>query len=151
MPAVQTAYSATLAVAVEGMLASMAEYNVDTKICETAAGIDFGRMVSFGAAYRGAVIGGTNICGITIKDITLANTLTDKYAQYENMGVLTHGDIWVKPIQAVVFGTTATYNTTTGQLDQQAAAGLTAIAHSKWMTSGAGGTVQLLRLTSTAP
>jgi hypothetical protein len=46
MPAVQTTYPTNISPAVAGQPASMSGWDVDTKICETAAGIGFGLAVS---------------------------------------------------------------------------------------------------------
>lgn len=103
---VQTTYRPQIAPAVEGMVANETSYNSVTRICETVAGIAFGRAVSYGSSSKGAVLGGSNFLGVTIKDITLNqisvgqftpdNTYmgADVYPQYNNMGVLTRGDIW---------------------------------------------------------
>lgn len=151
MVAVQTAYNARIPVGLEGDTASMYEADgVETRICETAAGIGFGRAVSEGANARGAVLGGaTKFIGISLRDITLiaqAGQTVDVYQQRSNMGVRVAGDTWVRPIIAVTHGTPATYDATTGQL-QPAAAGV-AIPGSRWMTSALAGELAILRLTT---
>jgi hypothetical protein len=149
MPVVQSTYSATIPIGLEGQIADMATSNSDTKICETVAGIGFGRVVSTGAAARGVILGGAAFYGISVRDITLQHLDADldKYLTGENMQVLTMGDIWVKPTVGVTQGTPAAYDTTTGQLN---VAG-TAIAGSRWLTTALANAMALLRLTRTAP
>jgi hypothetical protein len=154
MPAVQTTYATTIQPGVEGQVATMLnDDNSETRNCETAAGIGFGRAVSEGANARGAVLGGaTKFIGLSVRSITeipiAPNTTYDSYAQYTNMSVMLAGDMWVRPVAAVTHGAPATYNSTTGQLNP-AAAGV-AIAGSRYLTSAGAGELALLRLTHPA-
>ena len=154
MPAVQTTYSATIQPALEGMQGTMLDDDdVETRICETSAGIAFGRAVSEGTNARGAVLGGaTKFIGITIIDPTLiiqGTQTVDLYQRYSNMAVKIEGDVWVRPVAAVTHGSPATYDSTTGQLNP-AAAGV-AIANSRYLTSAGAGALALLRLTAAGP
>jgi hypothetical protein len=154
MPAVQTTYSATMQPAIEGMTGTMREDDVvDTRICETVAGIAFGRAVSEGANARGAVLGGaTKFIGITIIDTTLiikSGQTVDQYQRYDSMAVRLEGDVWVRPVAAVTHGSPATYDSTTGQLNPVAAG--VAIPASRYLTSASAGQLALLQLTATAP
>jgi hypothetical protein len=154
MPAVQTTYSATIQPAVEGMTGTMREDDVvDTRICETVAGIGFGRAVSEGTNARGAVLGGaTKFIGITIIDTTLiikSGQTVDQYQRYDSMAVRLEGDVWVRPVAAVTHGSIATYDSTTGQLNP-VAAGVT-ITNSRYLTSASAGQLALLQLTAAAP
>jgi hypothetical protein len=154
MPAVQTTYGLTLQPGLEGQIATqMDDDDVTTCICETAAGIAFGRVVSEGANARGAVVGGaTKAIGITVRDIALvipqAGTV-DVYPRYSNMGVMIEGDIWVRPVAAVTHGSPATYDSTTGQLNPVSAG--VAIVNSRYITSAGAGALALLRLTASPP
>ena len=153
MPAVQTTYATAMQPGAEGQVATMLnDDNSETRTCETAAGIGFGRAVSEGANARGAVLGGaTKLVGLSIRSVTevpLAGQTVDLYQQYTNMGVMLAGDMWVRPIAAVTHGSPATYNATTGQLNP-ASAGV-AIAGSRYLTSAGAGELALLRLTSQA-
>lgn len=154
MPAVQTTYATAMQPGLEGQVATMLEDdNSETRICETAAGIGFGRAVSEGANARGAVLGGaTKFIGISVRSITevpiAPNTNPEIYTQYNNMTVMLAGDIWVRVVAAVTHGAPATYSSSTGQLNP-ASAGV-AIAGSRYITSAGAGEVALLRLTSRA-
>jgi hypothetical protein len=138
----------------EGQIASMLDDDdVETRLCETAAGIAFGRAVSEGTNARGAVLGGaTKFIGITAIDTTLiikSGQTVDLYQQRDSMAVLNEGDIWVRPVAAVTHGLAATYDSTTGQLNPVAAG--VAIPASRYITSASAGQLALLRLTATAP
>ena len=154
MVAVQTSYPTTIQPGVEGQLGTTFEDDdVETRTCETAAGIAFGRAVSEGTNAKGAVLGGaTKFIGITVRDITLvaqSGQTVDLYQRYGNMGVCLSGDIWVRPVAAVTHGSAATYDSTTGQLNP-ASAGV-AIPGSRYLTSAGAGALALLRLTVPGP
>jgi hypothetical protein len=154
MPAVQTSYAINIQPGLEGEIATMLDDDdVVTCICETAAGIGFGRAVSEGANARGAVLGGaTKFIGLTARDITLVpqfGQTVDLYQQRSNMGVMIEGDMWVRPVAAVTHGSPATYDSTTGQLNP-ASAGV-AIPNSRYITSAGAGVLAILRLTASGP
>jgi hypothetical protein len=154
MAAVQTVYATTIAVGLEGDTASSFDADsVETRICETAAGIAFGRAVSEGTNTKGAVIGGeTGFIGITLRDITLvaqAGQTVDLYQLQKNMSIRLAGDVWVVAVAAVAHGAPATYDAITGQLNP-AADGI-AIPGSRFLTSAGAGGLAVLRLTTPAP
>src|SRR5262252_3548638 len=129
---VQTNYNRYLLPAQVGMLASEINFVADTRIVETAAGIGFGLAVSQGTAAAGCILGGTAFVGLTRVDITLprSETLTlDKYARYDNAGILASGDLWVIPAGTVHAGDAVYYNTSTGQLGFS---GGTVIEDARW-------------------
>lgn len=128
---VQTTYRPQLAPGVVGLVAQEEQYNINTRICETAAGIGFGLAVSQGTASdKGALLGGSAFIGITVRDVTLdripINPLSstefaaDTYPQYGNMGVLDFGVIWVMANNDVSAGDPLYYDTTTGLLGNSA-------------------------------
>jgi hypothetical protein len=154
MPAVQTTYPIAIQPGLEGQIATMLDDDdVETRICETAAGIAFGRAVSEGVNARGAVIGGaTKFIGLTVRSITevpiYPNVTMDIYTQKFNMGVMIEGDMWVRVVAAVTHGSPATYSASTGQLNP-ASAGV-AIPGSRYLTTAGAGELAILRLTSAA-
>jgi hypothetical protein len=122
---VQRSYAPTIRPAVEGMIADETSSEVGTWLCETVAGIGFGKAVSVGTGRKGAVIGGaSNFIGITVRDISLDGTPiipnatqrvpVDTYGLNQNMGVMTRGRIWVMARAAVTPGIAAFYDATTG-------------------------------------
>ena len=130
---VQTTYKPQIAAAVAGMIAEMSGSEVDTRICETPAGIGFGLAVSQGVGDQGCVLGGSAFYGITLRDVTLdrlpidplapAGTLlpVDTYAQYQNMAVLTRGTVWVLSAGGVIApGSALFYDTTLGKFTNSA-------------------------------
>lgn len=132
-PVVQTTYSDTLPVAVEGMPATMHNHDADSCFVETAAGIAFGRAVSKGTAEKGVVIGGATFKGVTYRDITLVTPVggtVDIIPQKAQCGVMVRGDIWVKVSAAVVAGAAVIFNAATGVFG--GAAG-TQIAGASWL------------------
>jgi hypothetical protein len=105
---VQTTYRPQIAYGLEGMISEETDSEVGTRICETAAGITFGKAVSQGAGAKGCIIGGANFVGVSVRDITLGlvspvplggvgDNPLDTYGQYTNVAVLSRGRIWVKP------------------------------------------------------
>lgn len=122
---VQTNYFPTIRPGFAGMIADMTNASVNTRICETAAGIGFGLAVGQGTGDKGVVLGGASFVGISIKDITMngvpldprSNTLgtLDTYPQNFNMGVMTRGHIWVQPMGIVAAHGNVYYSTSTGQ------------------------------------
>jgi hypothetical protein len=131
----QTRYSQYIAPGVEGMISEMTGSEVGTKICETAAGIPFGKAVSWGAGPKGCVLGGAKFCGLTVRDITLVLTpvdplsvtpnALDTYGRYANVAVMSRGHMWVRPQALVAPGDDAFYDPASGLLGN-AAAGLMA-------------------------
>lgn len=155
MPAVQTTYSENQAIALPGMPAD-ADYSTDTRICETSGGIPFGVAVSQGTGDKGALIGGASaavFAGIAIADKTIGNDGgADGYNQYDNMGVMYRGTIWVTTGGIVTAGADVTFASTTGVLSSAATSGTQfAIAGARWMTSAASGALAKVRLSGNLP
>ena len=131
----QTKYSQYIAPAVEGMIAEMTGSEVGTRLCETAAGIPFGKAVSWGANVKGCVLGGAAFLGLSVRDITLVLTPVDPlsttpnpldaYGRYTNVSVMSRGHMWCKPQALVVPGNDVYYDPATGVLGN-ASAGLMA-------------------------
>jgi hypothetical protein len=144
---VQSTYIRYLTPAQNGMLASEVNWAADTRIVETSAGIGFGLAVSQGTADNGCILGGTAFVGITRADPTLAQaaglTTVDKYARYDNAGILTMGDLWVVVEFNVSAGDAVYYNATTGQLGLS---GGTIIEDARWMTTASAGSLAVVRL-----
>lgn len=153
--AVQTTYSARMPAAVAGMIADMQNWDADTRICETAAGIGFGLAVGRGSADNGAVLGAaaaTDFLGISVRDVTLVNNDGDEYARYSNMAVLTKGTIWVTVGGDVVDGGDVTFNSTTGVLSSAGTSGTQfAITGARWLDTVSSGGLARLRLSGELP
>lgn len=155
MPTVQSTYVENQPIALPGMAAD-ADFSADTRICETAAGIPFGVVVSQGAADKGALIGAaaaSNFVGITISDKTIQNDGgADGYNQYDNMAVMYRGTIWVTAGGAVNDGDDVTFNSTTGVLSSIASgAGQLVINGARWMTTAGNGGLAKIRLSGSLP
>jgi hypothetical protein len=154
MVVLQTRYAPYIAPAVEGQIADTADSEVGTRLCETVAGIPFGKAVSWGAGPKSCVLGGaTKFVGLSVRDITLVlapvdplsttpNPL-DAYGRYTNVSVMSRGHMWVKPQALVVPGDDAYYDGTSGVLGNSA----TGMAASGWVRFSrqpvAGETLQL--------
>lgn len=155
MAVVQSTYSDNIAAAVDGMIADMTTSDCDTRICETVAGIAFGVAVGQGTADKGATVGGATAAkfvGISVRDITLVNATVDKYARYQNMAVMSRGDIWVTVGGDVVAGGDVTFVASTGVLSSAGADGTHfAIAGARWMTSALSGGRAVVRLSGSLP
>lgn len=146
--ATQTSYSERMAPPMPGVIAG-SDYDTKTGICETAApGIPFGRAVSKGTlSDQGTLLGGALVGfkGISVRDITLLGDVgpanLDKYQPPNSMSILSRGEIWVEPGEAVNAGDPVFYNSTTGVLMKAADTGLVGpIKGAAWKTScGVGG------------
>ena len=115
MTAVQSTYAENIDAARAGLLAGC-DYNIDTGIVETAAGIGFGLAVSQGSVSdKGVVLGGAlaGFRGISVRDVTLGAEV-DAYAQYKNLGVITRGKVWVTVAVAVAPNDPVHYVSATG-------------------------------------
>lgn len=126
MVVLQTRYAPSIAPAVEGMIADTMPSAVATRLCETAAGIPFGKAVSWGANAKGCALGGSSFLGLSVRDITLIgvpvdplstvyNTL-DTYGRYTNVAVMTRGHMWCKPQALVAPGDGVWYDSAAGLL-----------------------------------
>lgn len=155
MAVVQSTYSENIAPAVAGMVGNMTNWDADTLICETEAGIPFGRAVGQGTAANGGVIGAsaaTGFRGVSIRDVTLPATNEDVFLAGDNMAVLTEGDIWVTVGGDVTAGQDVTFVATTGILSSAATSGSQfAVTGARWMTSASNGGLALLRLSGHVP
>lgn len=138
MPTVQSTYPYVQQIALPGQIAH-GDHFTNTFICETAAGIGFGVAVSQGTADKQAVLGGASAAvfvGVTVQDKTIPNAAIDGYRQYDNMGVMSRGHIWVQVPSAVNKGDDATFASTTGIISSAATSGTQfAIAGARFMTS----------------
>ena len=141
---IQPTYPTGMQPGLEGMPASMTTYDGDSMIVETAAGIGFGLAVSQGTKDRTVVLGGAAFKGVSYRDITLVHDVAnlDKYKQYENIGIMVRGDIWVKAAVAVTPADPPAYDVTTGAINKAG----TAIVGAKFMGSAGAGALVILRL-----
>ena len=136
---VQTHYAPEIYKGLEGMISDETGSEVGTRICETAAGITFGKAVSQGTRSKGCVLGGSAFVGVSVRDITLAlvsvdplsdtpNAL-DTYGMWTNVAVLSRGHIWVKPQALVLPNEAVYYDAATGQFGNSASG----LAASGWV------------------
>jgi hypothetical protein len=145
MPAVQTTYNATMPAYTLGQVSRSEFSNTITRECEDAAGIAFGLPVIQGTADHQAKVGASGVfLGITVRDVTLDSTRSDKYAQYDSMAIVTQGVVAVLAGENVAAGD-AVYRTSTGALNKTSS-GNTLIAGARWETTTASGAVGLVRL-----
>lgn len=115
----QTSYSETIAVGLPGQIVNMREFDSITRTCEPAT-LAFGVACKQGAdRVHGCTVGGViaDFLGVTIRDITLINTISanvDKYEVGNNVGILTDGEIWVQVSVDVTPADPVYYSATTG-------------------------------------
>jgi hypothetical protein len=132
MADVQTTYSQNMPIGIVGQKVDGEEWNAITRVCETAAGIDFGRTVQRGAADGGCAIAGAamtpaQFLGIAVRDVSIRPSAGNKYPQYGNVTILTQGAIWAKVGEAVAPGDAALFDTATGLYMKTAGAGRVAL------------------------
>lgn len=151
MAVVQSTYAERMAAGLPGMIADMNNSEVETRNCESVAGIAFGVAVGQGAADKGAIAlpaTAAAFVGVSVRDVTVDHNTPDKYAENDNMGVMTKGTIWVTVDGNVAAGQNVTFSTATGLFGTIAADGTHLLAtNAKWDTSASSGAVARLRLT----
>lgn len=135
----QTSYLERQAKGFAGQVASMRAYDSITRSCETAAGLAFGIAVGRGSNDHGVVIGGALglFKGATIRDVTLMGSQSDKYVQYQNVAILTEGEIWVQVTGTPGPGDPVHYSATTGVF--AASGGSGPLLGARWMETSDNG------------
>ena len=154
MATLQTTYNERITNASAGEIANTVTCDVDSYICETAAGIGFGLAVQQGTAANECALGvaANTFIGITVKDPTRGPEDDDEYDQGSHVNVLYRGDIWVEVTHAVTVGGDVTAATTTGGLSSEAAgATQIAISGARWMTAAAANGLAIVRLSGELP
>ncbi len=158
MAVVQSSYAEGIQPAYAGMVANMTNWDADSRICETSAGIAFGVAVGLGTADNGAIVGAgaaAQFVGITVRDPTLviqSGQTVDKYQQYDTMAVLTEGDIWVTVGASVTDGADVSFVASTGVLSSAGSSGTQfIIAGARWMTTADTGELAIVRLGGALP
>lgn len=144
---VQGSYPTRPPIAQAGMPADMSSGDADTRICESAA-IGFGLGVSQGVADNGAILGGSNFKGITIRDVTLVHATADRYETGDNMAVAVRGDLWVQVANAVTPGLQAYYSSVTGAIGKSGVSNGVAIAGAVFLDTAAEDGFSRVRLSS---
>ena len=132
MPELQTAYADRQPIGFEGQKVDGEEYNAITRVCETPAGINFGRVVLRGAADQGCILGDATMAadtflGISVRDVSVRPSAGDKYPEGGNVTVLTQGSIFVRVGEAVAAGDAPLYDHAAGNFRITAAAGRIAL------------------------
>jgi len=112
---VQPNYNATLDEGYEGQIADTRLSDVVSRVCEPAS-IGFGKAVIRGTDPKQVKLGAAGeFIGITVRDIALPAANSDVYTQYDNVGVMVKGSMFVTAAAAVTFGDPV-YRTPTGTL-----------------------------------
>src|SRR6185295_16535642 len=154
---VQRFYAPQIAPAVEGMIADEVPSTVLTRICNTAAGIGFGKACSIGTG-KTAIVAGSSFLGLSVRDVTLqlssidplsdTSYTVDKYGRYQNMGIMTRGHMWVRAASDVVEGSAVVYYDSVGGLSNSAS-GSAATGSLTFSQQPADGDVLLLEANNT--
>lgn len=148
---VQSTYAENMDPARAGMIHG-SDYDSETGVVETSAGIGFGIAVSQGSEDRGVIIGGTSelFRGVAIRDVTLESSQSDEYAQYQNLGYMSRGRIWVAPSHSVAPGDAVYFVPGTGVLTNQSS-GNEIVLGAAWRSTAAGtGDLALVQLSGFA-
>lgn len=148
MAPIQTTYNPTMEKGVPGLVQG-SDWDADTGIVETEAGIGFGLPVTQGAGEKGIVLAGAiaGFRGVTIRDIAQGSE-TDEYARYKSAAVLKRGKIFVTAgADGIVPGDPVHYNSSTGAWLKSGGVG--PIPHARWASAGDTGDLVLLELYGT--
>jgi len=122
MPVLQSTYGDP-AKGYPGMVANGETSNRITRTCEDAAGIAFGKPVYRGSGDHGctATVGTlASFYGFTISTSALAPVAgqdADEYQQYDNVGIITSGSVFVAVTGNVADGAALTVGTGAGAAD----------------------------------
>lgn len=106
----QATFPSVIREGLPGMINRMVDYNAISRSCDTVAGIPPARAVSQGTWDGGCVIGGTlnGFLGLSILDPTLVVpigvTPPETYQQYNEIGILTKGEMFACCVVACVAG-----------------------------------------------
>lgn len=144
MPTIQSAYLATHARWVEGMIPNMEPNVIVTRLAEDVEGIGFGKVCVQGTADNQVVDSEATVkfAGIAVLDTTRP---TGKYEQYDNVAVIKKGPVVVLTSEAVAVGDPVYYTPATGVLSKTATSN-TLIANAQWDTSTTAAGLAVLRL-----
>lgn len=142
MPVVQSTYSDYPAFGYPGMVANGETSNRISRTVEDAAGIGFGVAVYRGTGDHGctATVGtAATFLGFTIADhgnAIVAGGTADVVPQYQTIGIMTGGVMWVNTIGAIADGAAVTIGKGAGLADGigNTAADATHIAATGWVT-----------------
>jgi hypothetical protein len=128
----------------------MVDYNAISRNCATAAGIPPARAVSQGTNDVDAVIGGTanGFLGITILDPTLVIptgviVAPETYQQYNEMGILTKGEMFATSAVAVNAGDPLSFVAVDGTLTNT---GGVVVPGGRWKYTRAPGALNTVQL-----
>lgn len=141
---VQSSYSERQPVAVAGMIANMRNWDGITRSNETDAGIGFGLAVSRGTdTEKGCKLAGAiaDFLGVSMRDVTLEVTQDDEYADNQNVGILTMGEIWVQVTGTPGPDDPVHFDATTGVF--AASGGTGPVLGARWMTETVSGLCRL--------
>jgi hypothetical protein len=137
---VQSTFPEQMRQGFHGMVNRMVDYNAATRSVEgsAATGVAPGRAVSQSLASDiGCTLGGTvkDFVGITILDPTLVQFVgstvpAENYAQYQNCGVLTKGEIFITATVATVTGDPVHFGAADGVLTNTG--GIGPIVGARW-------------------
>jgi hypothetical protein len=144
---VQTEYRENLKKGTPGLIQGT-DYNTQSVIVETAAGIAFGKPVSKGTGETGVVLGGAvaGFRGITVRDVALGAE-TDTYAQYKTASILKRGTIMVEAgADGIAAGDDVYYNATTGVWSNSAGGNVGPILRARFASGGDTGDIVLVEL-----
>jgi hypothetical protein len=146
--AIQSTYSENISDGFAGQLANETNWDADTKVVETAAGIGYGLAVSRGSADDGVTLGGAAFLGVTVRDMTNLNVNADKIPQYSHVAVMRFGDIFLTASENVTDGAQIYFNTTTGAFGVTGG-GKTAVVGAYWQKTTASGAIGIGRFSTT--
>lgn len=137
---IQTDYAERMRLPSPGTIAG-SDYGSKTGNVEEADGIGFGLPVSQGTGDKGVALAGAlaDFLGISIRDVTVGarETNPDQYNQYQNLGYVNRGQIWVEVAVAVSAGDPVHFNATTGAWAISGGTG--PIVGARYVTSAASG------------
>lgn len=147
--AVQTSYSERIAGGYAGQVADESSHDIATYTCQDST-LGFGLAVTKGTADDAVTKGGAvaGFRGVTVRDCTVrVGSTGNEFAQYDDVGVLWRGDIFVTTKAAVAAGGDVYYDSSTGLWDDASGGNVGPVKGAVWVTSAGSGELAILRLT----
>lgn len=144
--AIQTDYNTSQRAGTPGMLRSMADSNVISRVVKSGDTIGFGLAVSQHSVAGQAKLASAPLLGLSVKDSTLNHSTPDRYEAGDTIAIMTEGEMYVTASESVNPGDVVKFNASTGTLGKTSG---TTIPRAMWIEGAGSGEVGVVMLGGT--